>query len=72
MSDKIIASEAIYGFAAWLTCRKDPVVLGAAHDASIAAKLVEEWCKINILLPPRAGVYPDNIIQPKTETEYEK
>ena len=66
MSD-ISASEAVFGFAAWLTCLEHPVILGAKHDAAIAAELAELWCQTNTLSPPRDGVYPQNITQPKSD-----
>ena len=67
--EKITASEAVYGFAAWLTCRKDAVTLGANNDAAIVAELVGKWCKINELPRPRDGIYPDNIKMPKQQGE---
>ena len=64
MADEMTASESVYGFAAWLTTRDEAVMLGAKHDASIAAELVVEWCAVNGLPGPRDGVYPDNITMP--------
>lgn len=50
---ELSASEAVYGFAAWLTTRYEPVTLSALHDAGIAAELVAEFCKVNGLPEPR-------------------
>lgn len=36
-------SEAVLGFAAWLTTRNEPVTFGATHDAAPAAELVEQF-----------------------------
>jgi hypothetical protein len=68
MNEKMTASEAVYGFAAWLTCRQEAITLGATHDAAPAADLVKRWCDTNNLPPPRDGVYPGNITQPEPYT----
>lgn len=46
-------SEALYGFAAWLTTRDEPITIGAKHDASEVAELVVKYCKTNKLKEPR-------------------
>lgn len=61
---KISASEAVYGFAAWLACRNDSVTLGAHHDAGRAADLVKEWLDANRLPEPRQ-MFPRNIRHPR-------
>jgi hypothetical protein len=38
-------AAALYGFAAWLTCRDEAVTFGAKHDAAPAAVLVDQFCK---------------------------
>ena len=63
----VIASEAVFGFAAWLTTRKKPVLLGAEHDAAPAAELADQWCRANNLPEPREGAYPENITHPPSE-----
>ena len=65
MNEQITASEAVFGFAAWLTSHRESVTIGSNHDASIIADLVAEWCKANELDDPREGIFPDNIIQPR-------
>lgn len=65
MSTKITASEAVFGFASWLTCRKETIRVGAKQDAGKIAQLVKEWLEINNLPMPRENIYPKNIIQPK-------
>ncbi len=52
---KVQASEALFGFAAWLTCRDDAVVFSAKHDASVAAEMVGTYCEENDLPEPREG-----------------
>lgn len=49
------ASEALYGFAGWLTSRRVPVIMGGAHDAGVVAGLVEAFCRANGLEEPRDG-----------------
>jgi hypothetical protein len=46
-------SEAVYGFAGWLTCRDEPVTFGSAHDAALPAELVDAFCKSHGLEPTR-------------------
>jgi hypothetical protein len=53
-------SEAILGFAAWLTTREGTLTAGAGHNAAPMAKLVEEYrraCKY----APVGPDYPRNI-----------
>ncbi len=50
---QLSGSEAVYGFAAWLTCRDEPVKASARHDAAVWAELVDEFCKVNRLVKPR-------------------
>jgi len=64
MGERITASEAVYGFAAWLAGRKDPVTISSEHDAAIVCDLVKTWCDVNELDEPREGVYPGNIVHP--------
>ena len=70
MIDKTItASEALYGFVAWLTCRqKMPAAAMPVNRIAFwceANNLIVLWCETNNLPPPRQGVYPDNITQPR-------
>lgn len=39
MNDDVLPSEAIYGFAGWLTTRRQSVTLGAAHECGGVAYL---------------------------------
>ena len=60
---ELSSSEAIYGFAAWLTCRDEVVVFSARNDAAIVADLVDEFCKVNKLPEPREG-WHNRLIHP--------
>ena len=62
-NERITASEAVYGFAAWLSCRTEGILHGE-DDAARMANLVKEWIKENNLPDPREGVYPHNLTQP--------
>lgn len=46
---KLTATEALYGFAGWLTSRDEPVTLSGNHDAGVAADLVAKFVKENDL-----------------------
>ena len=46
---KLTATEALYGFAGWLTSRDEAVTLSRHHDAAIVADLVAEFIKANDL-----------------------
>jgi len=65
MGEDITASEAVFGFVAWLTTRKQVVSLGSSLNASHAADLVKQWVEANNLPNPREGVFPHNIKTPQ-------
>jgi hypothetical protein len=69
MSDKITASEALYGFGAWLTTLREPITVSQRHDAGIVAELVSEYCKANNLQEPRDDWYK-NTVSPATRDTY--
>lgn len=52
---KLSPSEALYGFASWLTTRKEAITLGSVHDASGVCALVSSFCKEHNLPDPREG-----------------
>lgn len=56
----VLPAEAIYGFAAWLTCRSQSVTLSGAHNAAPAADLVEQYRLAQGWAPPRDG-YTDRL-----------
>lgn len=50
---ELSASEAVYGFAGWLTSRDAVTTMSATHDCAGIADLVDEFCKANNLTEPR-------------------
>ena len=54
-------SEAIFGFAAWLTCREEVITVGATETAGKIAELAGEFTRTNNLEPPRDGWEKDLI-----------
>jgi hypothetical protein len=46
-------SEAVYGFAAWLTTREEVTTMSASHECSVIADLCDKFCKCNRLRSPR-------------------
>ena len=50
---QLSGSEALFGFAGWLTSRDEPVTASAKHDAAVWAELVGEFCAKNHLSDPR-------------------
>lgn len=51
--DKLSASEALFGFTAWLTTRKEHVVAGSSCDCAVWVDLVKKFCDENGLSEPR-------------------
>ena len=56
-------SEAVYGFAAWLTTRKESITMSAKHDSAAVCDLVKRFCDENHLNEPRNN-WADNLIHP--------
>jgi hypothetical protein len=52
--DKLTASEALYGFCAWLTTRDEKTIMSASDDAAPIPVLIEKFCKFNGLKEPRS------------------
>jgi len=61
--DKMTASEALFGFMGWLTTRKKAVTFSGHHDASKAAEMVGEFCRVNNLAEPDDR-WADNLVHP--------
>ena len=61
---KMSASEALFGFMAWLTARKEVVTFSEIHDAAPAADLVARFIETNNLSEPRDG-WAKKLIHPK-------
>jgi len=51
--DTLQPSEVLLGFMAWLTTRKQAITFSEKHDASVAAKLIHKFCKVNDFEAPR-------------------
>ena len=63
MADTLNPSEAVYGFAGWLTTRKEQTIMSASDDAAIVADLVKQFCEVNNL-PPVSKDWPQHLIHP--------
>ena len=59
-------SEAVYGFASWLTTRSEVTTMSSKHDSSVIAQLVERFCKENNL-PPVSDQWPKSLVHPAGE-----
>ncbi len=64
---KVLPSEALFMFAAWITTRDEAVSAGSGHECSIWAKLVSEFCEHNGFEEVRADVYPHNMEHPPSK-----
>ncbi len=66
MTDKLTAAEAVFGFAAWLTCRTEKTMMSSSDDVAPIIELVVLFCKENGLENPRNG-WENNLIHPTGE-----
>ncbi len=66
MAETLNPSEAVYGFAAWLTCRDERTVMSASDDAAPIVELVKQFCEVNNL-PDVSDQWPNNLIHPSGE-----
>lgn len=62
------ASEAVFGFVAWLTSRSERITMSSKDEAGVACDLVVEFCKTNHLAEPRTG-WTDALIHPAARDE---
>ena len=53
LENELTASEALYGFVAWLTTREEAVTLSSAHDCVPIATLLSQFIRANKLSNPR-------------------
>lgn len=58
------ASEAVYGFVAWITTRDKAMTASSSHGAAPWADKVAEFIKVNKLPDPRDD-WADKLIHPK-------
>jgi len=61
-------SEAVYGFAAWLTTRTEVICVGSSQDSAPVAELVKKFCEHNSLEPisddwPKDNLFPEEDIR---------
>lgn len=63
MANEMTASEALFGFTAWLTTRKTAVTFSADNDVGAAVELVDKFCKVNNLTEPRED-WTDRLTHP--------
>lgn len=54
-SDKLSASEALYGFCGWLTSRDTQTIMGRHHGIVGVVDLIKEFCDTNNLSDPTDG-----------------
>lgn len=59
--------EALMGFAAWLTSRKEPVTMSTRHDAALPAELVHLFAMANQLAEEVSEHWPRNLRHPVEE-----
>lgn len=62
--NKITATDALYGFCAWLTTREKSVTFSSKHNAGTIADLINTFIKANNL-PDPSKKYPNNFVMPK-------
>tara|TARA_R110000851_G_scaffold268071_2_gene420674 strand:+ start:6144 stop:6449 length:306 start_codon:yes stop_codon:yes gene_type:complete len=68
--DRMLASEAVVSFVAWLTTRPEVTTMSAAHDSAGPANLVRDWLAVNELREPRDDFHTIEVRQPEyPETE---
>jgi hypothetical protein len=53
VTDKPLASEALYGFMGWLTSRKERVTLSHTDECGHIADLINQFCNAQGLREPR-------------------
>ena len=64
--DKLTASEALFGFCAWLTTREEKTIMSASDDAAPMPMLIRKFCDTNILEEPRID-WHNNLIHPRED-----
>lgn len=58
-------TDALYGFAGWLTLREETLEVGINHNAGPIAELVKEWAEHNGI-PDVSPEYPNTFKQPRS------
>jgi hypothetical protein len=65
MERTITATEALYGFMSWLTCRDATLVIGASHGAAEPAELVRAFLEANGIKEAIPEDWPKHLVYPK-------
>ena len=63
------ASEALYGFCAWLTTRPRPITMSEKHDAAPVVELIKRFCEVNDIADPREGWHLQLVHPPHEEED---
>jgi len=53
VKESLSPSEAVYGFASWLTTRNEPIIISSHNDAGIVAELVDDFITKQRLKEPK-------------------
>ena len=65
INEELSGSEALYGFAGWMTGREEPVTMSSKDDAALVARLVADFIDANELEDPK-GNWHKELKHPKT------
>ena len=52
-TEELSASEALFGFCAWLTTQKAKTVMSSSDECSVICNRIKTFCKVNNLTDPR-------------------
>lgn len=66
MSNKLSASEAVYGFVAWLATRNEPTIMSSNHSSAPVVDLMLQFCDNNGLGEPQDD-YHFRLTKPQEE-----
>ena len=58
------ASEALFGFCGWLTCREEKTIMSSTDEAGTVVELIEKFMNANSLPMPEDG-WEKNLVHPK-------
>lgn len=71
MGNCLTGSEAIFGFCAWLTTKKEKTIMSSSDDTAPIVELIKTFCDENELPEPRNN-YTDYLTMPLTEQKKSK
>ena len=61
---KVLPSEAIFMFVAWITTRKEVLTSGSSEDCAVWVDVVSKFCDHNKFAEVRDKMYPHNMSMP--------